>query len=354
MELEKRIKSFSILGNLLLDYFNNKKHTSDSWEADFISILDNTIKNARNTNSWFIEEYVKDAVKAIAINLNDQKIGQWIKGYPISIFNPEKTKTIGVVMAGNIPLVGFFDFFYILMSGNLVNAKLSSQDKQLLPVIASALIHIEPSFKNLIIFTESQLKGIDAIIATGSDNSSTYFEYYFNKYPNIIRKNRNSVAILTGEESIEELKLLGDDIFQYFGLGCRNVSKLYLPENYDLHKIFLAIEDKKEIINNHKYFNNYEYNKAIYLINQTTHLDNGFLLLKEDISLHSPVATLYYEYYKDQSDLEMKLMENKEKIQCIVSNYFNLMDTVKIGKAQLPDISDYADGIDVIKFISSI
>jgi hypothetical protein len=354
MELEKRITSFSILGNLLMDYFNNHTYPLNSWEADFISKLGKTIKNAQNVNAWFIEEYVKFAIKAIAINLNEQKIRKWIESYPISHFNPEQTKTIGVVMAGNIPLVGFFDFFYVLMSGNVIKVKLSSQDNQLLPVITSALISIEPSFKNYIIFTESQLKGIDAIIATGSDNTSKYFEYYFSKYPNIIRKNRNSIAILTGEESLEELRLLGDDIFQYFGLGCRNVSKLFIPENYDVNMIFQAIDDKKGIINNHKYFNNYEYNKAIYLINQTPHLDNGFLLLKEDVSLHSPVATLYYEYYKDQSELNMKLMEYEDKIQCVISNYFKFKKTNKLGKAQLPGIDDYADGIDVIQFISSI
>ncbi len=274
--------------------------------------------------------------------------------YSLSSFNSEKTKTIGVVMAGNIPLVGFFDFFYIMMSGNIVNVKLSSQDKQLLPLLAFALIQLEPDFKNYYTFTERQLKDIDAIIATGSNNTSKYFEYYFGKYPNIIRKNRNSVAVLTGNETNAELKLLGNDIFLYFGFGCRNVSKLYIPVGYDLNKIFRAIEDKKEIINNHKYFNNYEYNKAIYLINQTLHLDNGFILLKEDMSLHSPVGTLYYEYFKNNEDLKNKLIQNKEKIQCIVTNHFDVADSIKIGNTQIPGLTDYPDGIDVMNFIFSL
>jgi len=354
MDLEKRIKAFSSLGGLMHDYISNKSYPAQSWEANFIEKLDETIKNATNTNSWFIEEYVKYAIQAIAINLNEDKIRQWVNQYPLSYFNPDKIKTIGVVMAGNIPLVGFFDFFYVLMSGNKLNAKLSSQDKYLLPLLASALIHIESPFDKLINFTETQLKDINAIIATGSDNTSRYFEYYFSKYPNIIRKNRNSIAIITGEETLEELKLLGSDIFMYFGFGCRNVSKIYAPENYDFSKIFIAFEEKKVIANNHKYFNNYEYNKAIYLINNTTHLDNGFLLLKEAISSHSPVATLYYEYYQDMQTLKMKLNEDKDKIQCIVSNYLNDENAIKIGKSQLPELNDYADGIDVIKFASTL
>ena len=354
MDLEKRIKAFSSLGDLMHNYISNKSYPAQSWEANFIKILDETTKNAINTNSWFIEESVKYAIQAIAINLNENKIRQWVYQYPLSSFIPDKINTIGVVMAGNIPLVGFFDLFYVLMSGNKLNAKLSSQDKYLLPILASALIHIESSFDKLINFTETQLKDINAIIATGSDNTSRYFEYYFSKYPNIIRKNRNSIAILTGEEPLDELKLLSDDIFMYYGFGCRNVSKIFIPENYDLKKLFIAIEDRKEIANHHKYFNNYEYNKAIYLINNTPHLDNGFFLLKEDVSSHSPVATLYYEYYHDKQTLKLKLNEGKDKIQCIISNYFKIENAIKMGKSQFPELNDYADGIDVIKFASTI
>jgi len=354
MELEKRIRAFSQLGSLLQDYSEKKYHPDNSWEADFILKLDETVKNSKNKNAWFIEENVRYAVNAIAINLKEDKIRQWVNNYPLSCLNPGEIKTIGVVMAGNIPLVGFYDFFYVLMSGNKVNAKLSSQNEILLPLLSAALVYSEPSFVDCIKFTDSQLKDIDAIIATGSDNTARYFKYYFDKYPNIIRKNRNSVAVLTGEETIEELKILGDDIFLYFGLGCRNVSKLYIPEKYDLANIFNAIEDKKEIINHHKYLNNYEYNKAIYLINQTSHLDNGFILLKEDTTLHSPVATLYYEYYVNKEELKLKLLETEEKIQCVVSNYFNKENSVKIGNTQLPGFNDYADEIDVLKFASSI
>lgn len=354
MELEKRIKAFSALGKLLEDFIDNKSYPVNNWESDFVSKLELTAKNVQNTNAWFTEDNVRYAINAIALNLREDKLREWICLYPLTEFNREKIRKVGVVMAGNIPLVGFFDFFYVLMSGNRIIAKLSSQDKQLLPLLSSALNHIEPSFPDYITFTESQLKDIDAIIATGSDNTARYFDYYFSKYPNIIRKNRNSIAILSGYESQEELNLLGEDIFQYFGFGCRNISKLYVPEKYDLAKIFTAFEDKKEIINHFKYLNNYEYNKAIYLINQIPHLDNGFLLLKEDSSLHSPIGTLYYEYYKDDEDLNMKLKNNKDKIQCIVSNCYNQEETVKIGNAQHPGLNDYADGIDVMNFLHSI
>jgi hypothetical protein len=354
MKPEIRIKAFAALGALLNHYLEKKKSIADGMNEDFNNKLEAAVKMAGDHNSWFTGENISYSLMAIAKNLSEERLIQWAGHYAAELPEPPEPKTIGVVMAGNIPLVGFFDFFYVLMSGNNIQAKLSSQDKHLLPLLANALIEIESGFKDSIIFTDSQLKDIDAIIAAGSDNSSRYFEYYFGKYPNIIRKNRSSVAVLTGEESEEELKILGNDIFIYFGFGCRNVSKLYVPADYDLTKIFHAIEDRKEILNHNKYCNNYEYNKAIYLLNQIPHYDNGFLLLKEDNSLHSPIATLYYEYYSDPEKLKNHLKDNKEKLQCIVSNHFNFNDTVRIGYSQLPELEDYADGVDVMRFLASI
>jgi hypothetical protein len=354
MKLEMRIKAFVSLGNLLNHYLEKKKSIAGGMNEDFNNKLEAAIKMAGDHNSWFTRENISYTLMAIAKNLSQESLIHWVGNYDPAEFEPPEPKTIGLVMAGNIPLVGFFDFFYLLMSGNKMQTKLSSQDKHLLPLLADTLMELEPGFKDSIVFTDSQIKDIDAIIATGSDNSSRYFEYYFGKYPNIIRKNRSSIAVLTGEESEKELKLLGNDIFLYFGFGCRNVSKLYVPVNYDLTNIFHAIADRKEILNHNKYCNNYEYNKAIYLLNLVPHHDNGFLLLKEDRSLHSPIATLYYEFYSDAEKLRSHLKENKEKLQCVVSNYFNIDNAVRMGYSQLPGLEDYADGIDVMKFLASI
>src|SRR5690606_755395 len=208
----------------------------------------------------------------------------------------------------------------------------------------------EPEFKNYIEFTEDKLENFDAVIATGSNNTSKYFEYYFGKYPNIIRKNRNSVAVLSGNETEEELKQLADDIFQYFGLGCRNVSKLYVPENYNFEKFFKAMFSWKEIIHNHKYINNYDYNKAVYLMDSFPLLDNEFMLLKEDKGFSSPISVVFYEEYSSFENLSNELKEQAENIQCIVSKA-GIKNEIPFGKAQNPELWEYADGVDSVAFL---
>ena len=229
-------------------------------------------------------------------------------------------------------------------------AKLSSNDKQLLPFLAQYLISIEPEFKNLIEFTEGRLTNFDAVIATGSDNTARYFEYYFSKYPNIIRKNRNSVAVLTGDETKEEMELLADDIFRYFGLGCRNVSKIFFPEKYDFDKFFNGMFSWKHVINNHKYINNYDYNKAVYLMSNIKLLDNEYLLLKEDTGYSSPISVTFYETYANLEDVKKKLEEEADKIQAIVSN-IGIDNEIPFGTAQNPELWDYADGVDTVDFL---
>jgi hypothetical protein len=254
-------------------------------------------------------------------------------------------------MAGNIPLVGFHDFLCALISGNNVQIKLSSKDSKLIKYLVGYIERIEPSFQGRITFKE-RLEGFDAIIATGSDNSARYFEYYFGKYPNIIRKNRTSCAILTDAESDQEIANLGIDIFSYFGLGCRNVSKLYVPTDYDFINLLSRLESFKEIIHHHKYCNNYDYQKSILLVNGVQHLDNGFLLLQENEKLVSPISVLYYERYVDESDLRNKLKVNAEKIQCIVGKVKPA--EIPFGQAQYPNVWDYADQIDTLKFLSEL
>ena len=253
-------------------------------------------------------------------------------------------------MAGNIPLVGFHDFLSALITGNKVLVKLSSNDNILLPFIAEYLIEAEPSLKDQISFPEGKLENFDVVIATGSDNTSRYFEYYFGKRPNIIRKNRNSVAILTGNETSDELTALGEDIFRYYGLGCRSVSKLFVAKDYDFEAFFKALYPFNAIIEQHKYANNYDYNKAVYLMSLYKILENGFLMLKEDKNYASPIATVFYEFYDSLEELKIRLSKDRNQIQCLVANGF-MADEVPFGQTQKPSLTDYADNIDTVDFL---
>ncbi len=334
MQLNQRINAFVELGKFL------GKIES---ENEFESIL----RKAEAENGWFTQENIKFALKSWGDALSKENLQRWISKYKIEDIEP---KTVAIIMAGNIPLVGFHDFLSVLISGNKVLAKLSSNDKTLLPFLSEYLISVEPEFKNYIEFTDGKLENFDAVIATGSNNTARYFEYYFGKYPNIIRKNRNSAAILTGNETEEELKNLADDIFTYFGLGCRNVSKLYIPENYDFEAFFKGMFSWKEIIHNHKYINNYDYNKAVYLMDSFPLLDNEFMLLKEDTAFSSPISVVFYEKYNSLEDLSKELEEQSENIQCVVSKA-GINNEIPFGKAQNPELWDYADGIDTVEFL---
>jgi hypothetical protein len=256
-------------------------------------------------------------------------------------------------MAGNIPLVGFHDFLSVLISGNKALVKLSSNDTILLPYLTKVLFSIEPEFEDLIEFTDEKFIDFDGVIATGSNNTARYFEYYFGKYPNIIRKNRNSVAVLTGNESTEQLELLANDIFRYFGLGCRNVSKIYIPEDYNFDPFFKAMYSWRHVINQNKYMNNYDYNKAVYLMSNIPLLDNEFMLLKEDKSLSSPISILYYEYYSSMEELTSLIEVSREQIQCVVSEC-GMPGEVPFGTTQSPSLWDYADGVDTMEFLLNL
>ncbi|WP_405571368.1 acyl-CoA reductase [Winogradskyella sp. Asnod2-B02-A] len=308
------------------------------------------IKLAKEHNGWFTESNIVYTLNAWSNELTDSKINDWTSKYNFNIKNP---KTVAIIMAGNIPLVGFHDFLSVLISGHNVLVKQSSNDKHLLPFLAKYLEVIEPNFKGRITFTEEKLENFDAVIATGSDNTARYFEYYFKNKPSIIRKNRNSVAVLTGNETSEELEALSDDIFRYYGLGCRNVSKIFIPKNYNFDAFFNAVYKWHPIINESKYANNYDYNKAVYLMSEFEMLENGFLMIKEDESYASPIATLFYEYYSDANDLKDKLIADKDKIQCIVSNKFT-GNYIAFGETQNPQLSDYADNLDTIEFLLKI
>jgi len=345
--LDKRILAFASLGKILFELGQN--NTSPSTEN-----LNKAIVDAVNYNGWFIEDNVRYMLTSIGESLTETNLKKWTKPYKEGLTKSTSGNTIGVVMAGNVPIVGFHDFLSVLMSGNKIQAKLSSDDNKLLPLIAEILISIEPGFKEMISFTNNQLKKFDAIIATGSNNTSRYFEYYFGRNPNIIRKSRNGVAVLTGEESDIELKQLTEDIFMYYGLGCRNVSHIMIPKNYDFTKLLDAISANEKVNLNHKYFNNYEYNKAIYLVNGDQHFDTGNLLLKEESSFASPVSVVSYEYYSDINQANRLLEINSSKIQCIVSISKEIKSAILPGKTQHPQLWDYADGIDTMQFLVNI
>lgn len=319
----------------------------DDEDKDKIGFEEMMLK-VRQKNPWFTREHVCLAFSAWAEALKEDQLNQWLQPYLTKLSQPRTSKTIAVINAGNIPLVGFHDLLSVLISGHIYLGKNSSDDPYLLPFIAELLMKTDPWLKKRISFSE-RLSGFDAVIATGSNNSARYFDFYFGKYPHIIRMNRNGVAVLTGDEDARDLKNLGTDIFRYFGLGCRNVSRLFVPRNYNFKNFFEAIEPFNGIAQHHKYMNNYDYNKAIYLLKRIDFLDNGFLILKEDAAIASPIAVVYYDFYDDLKSLEEKLSSEKEKIQCVIGTNF-----IPFGNAQHPGLADYADGVDTMEFLLNI
>tara|TARA_R110002126_G_scaffold9429_8_gene42658 strand:+ start:584 stop:1648 length:1065 start_codon:yes stop_codon:yes gene_type:complete len=318
-------------------------HLNDKW----IALFKTEIERAKHYNGWFTEENCIHAFKEWSIALTKENLDAWLEQYDL---NANCEKVVALIMAGNIPLVGFHDLLCVLITGNKALVKLSSNDQKLIPLIIEYLKEIEPYFVDRVSFTKEKLGHYDAVIATGSNNTARYFEYYFGKKPNIIRKNRNSVAVLKGDETTEDLTALGEDIFRYFGLGCRSVSKIYIPKSYNIDTFFKAIFPYNDIVNHNKYANNYDYNKAVYLMSEFKILDNGFLILKEEESFGSPIASLFYEYYEDTDALKTKLKKEEDKIQCIVASGF-IENEVLFGKTQKPSLNDYADGVDTIEFL---
>lgn len=308
------------------------------------------LKLASKFNGWFTKENICFALKQWSELLKEKSLVQWLSNYPNSNSQP---KTIALIMAGNIPLVGFHDFLACIVTGHNIIIKQSSNDRHLLPFIVSYLIHEESLIKSKIKFVDNKIEKFDAVIATGSNNTARYFNAYFKNKPSIIRNNRNSIAILNGNESENDLKNLSNDIFRYYGLGCRSVSKIYVPKNYDFDMLFKAVYKWNPVINIRKYLNNYDYNKAVYIMSEFDIIENGFLMLKEDRRLSSPIATLFYEYYDNVSELKIKLKAISSEIQCIVANGFNSKE-IKFGSTQSPALKDYADGVDTVDFLLKI
>lgn len=313
--------------------------------------MQSLLLEAQNHNAWFTEDNLLLALAGIQRYLDEAKLGQWLAAYPALHDNNLTCKSLGIVTAGNIPAVGFHDWLCGLLSPHKVYLRPSSEDKVILERLTEWLLQIEPNFAPEIEFVE-QLKGMEAYIATGSNNTGRYFQHYFGKKPSIIRQNRNACAILDGKESEADLRALGQDIFQYFGLGCRSISKLYVPKGYDFATFFEAVQSDWEHLSHHsKYSNNYDYYKSIYLVNQFPHLDNGFVLLTENEALASPIGGLYYSYYEDLEQLNYLLAARSQELQLIASRGGQIPNTLAFGQAQQPELWDYADGVDTMAFL---
>lgn len=332
MNLSRRIELLSRLGEYMLTI-------NTEWKE--------TLSRAGRENPWFIPEFTELSVKNIAANfLNQSILEKWVARYKLPDNNPHPKK-VGIVMAGNIPLVGFQDFLCVFISGHKALIKPSSKDETLIKHLVKKMSEWDEEVNDCVQFSE-QLKNCDAYIATGSNNSAGYFEYYFKKYPHIIRRNRTSVAILTGTETKDELSKLADDVYQFFGLGCRNVTKLFVPPNYDFIPLLKAFEKYNHLADHSKYKNNYDYNLAIQIMNKKFYMSNASLLLIEETSPFSPISRLNYEFYNDTSKL-ISSLKTDEAIQCIVGK-----DNVAFGQAQSPSITDYADGVDTLQFLTNL
>jgi len=357
LHLENKIEAFSTLGKFLKQFdsvsFMENRDLASANEL-FAKPFLRAIQEAEIYNPWFTRDFILHSFTSLAEMLQEDKLRSWLDQYPEIISPGSEKLNVGIIMAGNIPLVGFHDLLTVSFSGHNAMVKMSSKDEKLLPLLHQLLCFCDPCFNESISLLTSPLKNIDAVIATGSDNSARYFEYYFGKYPNLIRKNRNSVAILSGEESPEDFKNLADDIFLYFGMGCRNVSKIFIPVGFNIPRMLDNFESYSYLYNHNKYANNYDYHKAIYLVNLIKHLDTGYLLLKEDTSYSSPVGVVYYEYFDSPVLLKSKLEADKEKIQCMVGRPGYTENTVEFGKSQRPGLNDYADNADTLKFLINL
>ena len=346
--LEQRTAALAQLGRVMAAV-----GASQEWPGHAIGLdrteydrLDQLVRAAVVRNGWATEENVRHAFAAWGSSLAPASIEGWIADYPELGTSRANQRVVGLVLAGNVPLVGLHDVLCVWLSGHRARVKTSSQDPELIPALVQVLEHFAPGTAQQIYFSTDILGEVDAVIATGSTNTARYFEHYFGHLPRIVRKSRVSVAVLDGTESEAELEALGEDVFRYFGLGCRNVAKLFVPQDFDLDRVFKGLYPWSPIVNHNKYGNNYDYTRALWLLDRVDFLENGFVLLKEDAALASPVSAVFYERYSDIAALEARLAEQAEQVQCRVGH-----GHVPFGQAQQPQLNDYADGVDTLRFL---
>lgn len=352
MNLQARLGAFVQLG-IQLKAMVEVEYNDQS--SDFYKMLN----SAFTSNKWFTPASQVKALESLALMLQEKELSNWVSNYNLESGTSNsnksgKPKTISLICAGNIPAVAFHDFMCVLISGNKAQLKFSTDDNVLFPFIVERLLKIEPRFVDFIQVLQ-RTSNPDAVIATGSNNSARYFNYYFGKYPHIIRKNRNSIAVLSGNETVADFKKLAMDIFSYFGLGCRNVSKLMVPKGYNFNLFFESIEELgAEIMNHNKYMNNYDYHKALFLLEAIPFLTNNFLILRENNQIATPVSVIHFEFYPNTEELKHNLALHLEQIQCIVSQNKILGAEISFGNTQQPVIGDYADGVDTMQFLLAL
>ncbi|MGJ8685527.1 MAG: acyl-CoA reductase [Nonlabens sp.] len=355
--LNDRISAFAKAGKLLSSYLKKE-------QTDANTIIEAAFYRAQSKNSWFTDENLNHALEQWSQALSHQALEEWTKPYHLENISP---KVVAIITAGNLPLVGFHDVLSVIITGHHAMIKNSGNDDVLTPLLLRLATDELPELSQSYSYNDGMLKGFDAVIATGSNNTARYFEYYFGTKPHIIRKNRNSIAVLTGTETLKHMEALSEDVFRYFGLGCRSVSHLMVPRGYNFDLFFNGMFVQKELIKNEKYLNNYDYNKAVYLMSDFDLLDNEFLLIKEENdSYTSPIAALGYSYYDDIKDVANQLKTDADKLQCIVAQgdaaqiiksqlgELSAPAVVNFGTTQCPLLNDYADGVDTVDFLLTL
>ncbi len=357
-DIQHRVGVFSSLGNHLRQVASalrgDEANTTIPPPSQFF--YEEALK-CPSKNQWFSTEEIARAVGACSEMLQADNLRHWVQHYPSLDNRVEEPKTIGVIMAGNIPLVGFHDLLCVLMSGHRFVGKLSSQDDILPAATAKLLTTVDRKLEGRIQLTKDTIRGVDAVIATGSDNTARYFEYLYGRQPHIIRKNRNATALLTGKETNKELELLGEDVFSYFGLGCRNVSHVMVPDGYDPSILTKAWKPFDRVLNNRKYHHNYQHRKATYTVSETPFTDAGCCLLLESSSIASPVSVVHYSFYKELTEAEGFIRDHRHQLQCVVAGksfQTEGFDTIPFGKTQQPGLCDYADGTDTMTFLLNL
>lgn len=346
LKFEDRLNSWKNLGDRLKKFADSGDEYPDQWSEEMARIVNRAVHH----NGWFEKEQVMHAISAWANALSEKSLSLWMSRYPETAFHPESPRSVGIVMAGNVPLVGLHDLLCVSLSGHRAMIKLSSDDNQIIPHLLKGLGEAADSIQVV-----ERLNGMEAVIATGSDNTARYFEHYFGKYPHIIRKNRKSIAVLDGSEDEATIQKLGEDVFRYFGLGCRSVSKLYLPGDFDLDRLFGAWLPFQDVVLNTKYAHNYDYHRAILLLDRKEFLENGFVVLRQHSSLSTPVSIVHYERYDSMEELKRELKTDRDRLQCVVGNINDAgLPVVPFGKTQAPALWDYADGVDTLNFLSAL
>jgi len=344
MNIENQVLGLTRLSSYIKDFLAENQEDNNGSDSDLKLLMNKTAIE----NPWFTIENQKFAFQQWADLLTGENINSWLSKYSIS----KISKRVGLILAGNIPLVGFHDVISVVLSNHIPVIKLSSKDRYMIPFLLKKWN--EFSEGNVQFEFVERLENFDAVIATGSNNTARYLEYYFKNSMHIIRKNRTSVAVLKGDETEEELKLLATDIFRYFGLGCRNVTRLFIPDDFLIDRLFESFVDFQDIINHHKYANNYDYNRAVYLLNRDLFWDNNFVMLKEDDQIFSPLSVINFSRYSSLEEVNSFIAENEEHIQCIVAKDELGLDSVALGEAQNPGLDTYADNVDTMKFLSVI